>query len=370
MSKEVLISLQSYCKLIIFSLPFLLACRQKKQDASKDLSILWKEDRAVGLSISENNIGPISQDSLASQLEIRLDRPGEQPAIAGNYSSENNEYVFKPLIPFTRGLRYILFVRNQLLTGIEIPKDTIVPKLLAIYPSRDSLPENLLKIYLVFSRPMVEGHSSRYIQLTDLSGDSLPNSFLNLQSELWNEESTILTLWLDPGRIKRDLKPNQLLGPPLTSGRQYKLIISSEWPDKEGVSLMKSYSKPFVAMHRDTVSPSPDSWKLIVPNRGSMEPLQVNLDEPLDYVLLQNSIWLIDSRGKTVKVTIQIDRQEMKVEFLPVKPWSKGSYKLEIEPRLEDLAGNNLNRVFDLDLKSSRKLKPAKKIFEKDWQIN
>ena len=33
--------------------------------------------------------------------------------------------------------------------------------------------------------------------------------FLELENELWNPEHTQLTLWLDPGRIKRDLIPNQ-----------------------------------------------------------------------------------------------------------------------------------------------------------------
>ena len=40
-------------------------------------------------------------------------------------------------------------------------------------------------------------------------------TFLDLQPELWNAEGTVLTLWLDPGRIKRDLIPNKELGIPL-----------------------------------------------------------------------------------------------------------------------------------------------------------
>ena len=369
MSKEALISLHSFCKLIFFSLLVLHAgCHQKKDTSSKDIAILWKDGRATGLSIPKHILKNISEDSF--QIQVRLVKPGEQPAIAGDYIIHRDEYIFEPLIPFTKGMRYEVLVQNQILAEVEIPRDTAVPRLLSIYPSQDTVPENLLKIYLVFSRPMLEGYSSQYIKLRDHKGDSLPNTFLNIQPELWNTESTILTVWLDPGRIKRDLQPNRLQGPPLITGEQYKLMISAEWPDKEGTLLMQAYTKNFVASVRDTVSPSPEMWKLIVPKNGTTQPLEVDLGEPLDYVLLLNTIWLIDSNGNIVDGSAHIDNEEMKYRFTPVKPWSRGSYKLKIEARLEDLAGNNLNRLFDLDLSSAVALQPAKKVFEKEWRIN
>ena len=79
------------------------------------------------------------------------------------------------------------------------------------------MPENLLKIYLRFSHPMREGQSDKYISLIKNGKDTLPDVFLNLQPELWNEDRTVLTVWLDPGRIKRDLQPNLKLGNPLAT---------------------------------------------------------------------------------------------------------------------------------------------------------
>jgi hypothetical protein len=370
-SKEVLIRLHSFYKLIIFFVLLLLAgCSQKKDTSSKEIRVLWKEGRATGLSISMSSLHNVREDSLFTQVEIRRAKHDEQPALPGNYIIHQNELIFEPVIPFTRGLRYQVFVLHQLYGEIEIPKATDVPRLLAIYPSQDTVPENLLKIYLVFSKPMLEGHSLQYITLVDRKGAVLPGIFLNLQNELWNEDRTILTLWLDPGRIKRDLQPNKLLGPPLIKGAQYKLMISNEWPDKEGTSLAQTYTKKIVAAVRDTLSPSPGSWKLLVPGKGTKLPLELDLGEPLDYFLLRHAILLIDSNGKIVNGSVQIGSEEMKYYFTPAEPWSRGSYKLQIEARLEDLAGNNLNRLFDRDLRRPGATQPAKEVFEKEWQIN
>ncbi len=44
--------------------------------------------------------------------------------------------------------------------------------------------------------------------------------------------------------------------------------------------------------------------------------------------------------------------------FYASESWKAGEYNLRIEGRLEDLAGNNLNRPFDKDLKTKGKSKP------------
>ena len=38
------------------------------------------------------------------------------------------------------------------------------------------------------------------------------------------------------------------------------------------------------------------------------------------------------------------------MRFYPAEPWNTGNYMIEVEGRLEDLAGNNLNRLFEKDL--------------------
>jgi len=357
---------------IIFYMAFILcSCNSAhKDDDPKRISIIWKDNRATGIAIPKNNLDNIPDDSIHFQLQVRLLKSSEKTAIGGNYTINANEVIFEPFIPFTRGLQYAIYIQHKLYSEVDIPKDTTIPRLVAIYPRSDSLPENLLKIYLEFSQPMVEGHSQEFIHLLDDKGDSLSNSFLFLQSELWNEEGTILSLWFDPGRIKRDLQPNKKLGPPLVYKKHYHLVIDSSWPDQQGTILGRSFTKEIVAIARDSVSPDPDHWKITIPKKGTRQPFVVDAGESLDYFLLLNTINLLDPSGKEIPGQKMILEGETGFSFIPEKPWLQGVYTMQIESRLADLAGNNLNRLFDVDLKNTSPAKPAKDFYIKKWTID
>ena len=45
-----------------------------------------------------------------------------------------------------------------------------------------------------------------------------------------------------------------------------------------------------------------------------------------------------------------ISEEEINILLVPDKPWRTGVYQLNIDPRLKDLAGNNLERLFDEDV--------------------
>ena len=45
---------------------------------------------------------------------------------------------------------------------------------------------------------------------------------------------TRLTLLLDPGRIKRGVRPLEEIGGALQVGRTYTLVIDDAWPDAKG----------------------------------------------------------------------------------------------------------------------------------------
>jgi hypothetical protein len=179
--------------------------------------------------------------------------------------------------------------------------------------------------------------------------DTAKHVFLDLQPELWNNDRTMLTVWLDPGRIKRDLQPNKQMGTPLQPGLHYVLIVK-DWQDTEGGKLQKPWQKDFFTGSRDSISPDIEKWAFPIPIKGTVEPLKINLGEPLDYMLLNNSIRLIDDIGSLVPGKLVTLDHETVLQFVPTRPWKAGRYILECESRLEDLAGNNLNRLFDMDL--------------------
>lgn len=368
--KTMLISLQPVCKLIIFLLiPFFSGCGRHEPASSKEVAVFWKEGKATGVIIPKAALAGIADKAIPTSVSIRLANQASQQAIAGDYSITQKEVLFEPLIPFTRGLRYQVFVLDTLFREFQIPESTEVPKLLSIYPSADTLPENLLKIYLVFSKPMAASHSLQHVVLKNQVGDSLPDVFPDLQQELWNEDRTVLTLWMNPGRVKRDLQPNKMMGSPLERGMQYELIVSAGWRDAAGTALNVSSHKKFVAGERDALSPSPSKWKLKIPAAGTKEYFQIESDEPLDYYLLKNTIVVKDSAGSILQGSVSVQDGEKSWRFIPEKPWRAGLYKMEIEARLEDLAGNNLNRPFDRDVQNNKGEVTEKKVFEREWRI-
>lgn len=341
------IRLYALYSLIFFMFGLLVACNPSKKS---EISIRWTDNRATGISIPKRLLQAMSADSLDKLLSVQL--AGKETAIAGNYQSIGNSIVFEPLIPFTRGLTYGVWLKDNRLGEMTIPDlaPDDNPTLLAIYPTQDSLPDNLLKIYLHFSRPMREGQSQKYVSLVRNYTDTLPGVFLNLQPELWNADRTMLTLWLDPGRIKRDLQPNKRMGAPLQAGVHYQLVVSAAWPDQQGARLMKKIIKPFVTVPRDSLSPIPAQWRLSQPQSGSVSPLEVGFGEPLDYSLLAETLHILTESGKPVLGKWQAGNEEKQSSFKPNKAWKAGKYRLRIEGRQEDLAGNNINRPFDRDL--------------------
>jgi hypothetical protein len=335
--------------LVISFLVFFSACTFK-EDKSNDkptISLLWEGQKAVGISIPKNLTNTVESKTIS----VRLAGAGEQPIILGNYDIQEGNVLFRPLIPFTPGLSYHIFVDTVFMGVVTIPQpdNREKPVLLSIYPTSDTLPENLLKMYLQFSKPMRAGNSLQHITLVNAHNDTLPAPFLALQPELWNKEGTLLTLWLDPGRIKKDLQPNKAMGPPLGEGENITMIVAPTWKDREGAPLDQKYTKHFYVTTSDRKSPIPNTWHVSAPEGGTQQPLEISFGEPLDYALLQETIGIQGEEGESVSGSISLKEGERKLYFIPNASWIKGSYYIVIASRLEDLAGNNLSRPFEVD---------------------
>jgi hypothetical protein len=84
--------------------------------------------------------------------------------------------------------------------------------------------------------------------------------------------------------------------------------------------------------------------------------------------LLKNAVRVVDNKGIVVNGVIEIEAKETIVHFIPSAAWSAGDYTLEIESRLEDLAGNNLNRLFDKDL-TKKSTGVPKDVYKRSFHI-
>ena len=170
---------------IIFFLLLSASCGHNQKVSSSKVTIIWKDDRAVAISILQPFPSITEQDSVRKFLSVRLTDSIMQPAILGEYKIKGDEIIFEPLIAFTHGLHYEMFLKNKRIAEIKIPEidSAEAPALLAVYPTQDTLPYNLLKVYLHFSKPMREGQSLKYITVLKNNKDTVPDVFLELQPE-------------------------------------------------------------------------------------------------------------------------------------------------------------------------------------------
>lgn len=334
--------------LIKFSFAILFtaaACSEKQRTDVEDLSVVFVNGKAVKVMVQPYLINDINPNSITFRIA------GDSISLLGKMEQLDGLTAFVPHVPMTRGMTYEMVSGSTVLASVSIPLDEQASEpSLTIFPSADTLPENLLKVYFVFSEPMVEARSLDHIRVITDKNDTLSGTFLDLQPELWNNSSTMLTLWLDPGRIKRDLIPNQKLGNPLVRGRRYRFVVDHSWKSKAGKPLSRTVEKSFVVTSRDEQSPRPTLWRVSQPGAETSDRVSINFGETLDYSLLSDALYILNERQELITGEWIIGKEEKSILFIPVRPWSKGTYTLQVESRLEDAAGNNLTRLFDADI--------------------
>lgn len=321
---------------------FLSICILAGQDLSDQ--IIWRDTKAIGLTVPKDN-----SDKEPDELGVFLEKKSSE--VLGLWKEESDSFIFYPAIPFTIGLKYEVKIAGNVVGEFTVPypAEQDSPSVLEIYPTSKVVPENMLKIHIRFSEPMQEGKAMQYVQLTNEHREVIPQVFLDLKPELWNADQTMLTLWLDPGRIKRDLQPNLKMGAPLVEGNSYRLVVANAWNSQHGVNLKEAYVKEFVVSKADRESPDVNQWQVTYPSTNTREAINVDFGEALDATLAESAIRIVHE-GETVLGQVTLAEGENGWKFEPESLWQPGEYQLIVETRLEDLAGNNLNRPFDRDL--------------------
>lgn len=286
------------------------------------------------------------------------------PAMAGTYSVKDGVLRFVPGFPPSPGVRYRAVLRREAFpvgtlpssaTLTAIHREPAVPEnpttiVARVAPSSRVVPENLLKFYVHFSAPMSRGHIYDHIQLRSAKGELVELPFLEIDEELWNPDMTRLTLFLDPGRIKRGVKPLEEVGPSLEEGHRYTLVIDRGWRDAAGQPLKAGFEKEFQVGPPDRDPPDPKRWVVHPPHAGGREALTLNFPEPMDDALARRLLKVVGA-GVAVPVgRTELASEERQWLFIPEAPWESGSYELVIGSTLEDLAGNNPGKPFEVDL--------------------
>lgn len=271
-------------------------------------------------------------------------------SVIGVIVSDQDLHSFTPVVPFTPGQTYTLRQRDTLvLARFSIPEreDLKPAEVIGIYPQVDTVPENLLKVHLEFAQPMQRlGNALDHIRVTNLTDGEEVQPFLRLESELWNAEGTLLTLWLDPGRIKTDLIPNREQGLPIRRGKTYRVSLDPRWKSEEGAPLKEAYSRQWTVGPRDDKRPELREWSWKVRQEAGLRPVEIDFGESMDAFLARETLRFFDDAG-WVRGTYTLEEAQQKLRFLPARTWQGGEITVRVAARLEDLAGNNLQRLFD-----------------------
>ena len=327
--------------------------------AQANPEIIFPEDVEGSLKLNLASIFTQSQETLTyHELAVFVQHAsgeyGSNP-IQGQYRREGNYLHFKPYFPFERGMIYVARIKiahsesEYFYQSFQIGEKEKpgLARLESIYPSSHQLPENLLRFYLYFNTPMKKEEALKHIQLIDEEGNSDKHAFMEFKQELWSSDAKRLTLLFDPGRIKRGVSTNTLRGPALLEGKNYRLRISAAWQDVYGQALSNDTEKAFEVIPAYRKAVSINDWELIKPTPGKQDTLSMHFDRIIDHALIQSMIKLVEEDDKVIAGHWEISEREQLVQFIPDGKWKKGNYRLVIDSRLEDIAGNNLQNSLD-----------------------
>lgn len=300
--------------------------------------------------------------------------------ILGDYEAVGRALRFSPRFPFAAGRLHRATLDLPALcdlTGMPPPPDARVitisfavpesarnskARVTAAFPSADSLPANTLRFYIYFSEPMTRRAIAKSVRLEDGGGKPVPGAFLEMEDGLWDPTSKRLTVFLHPGRIKRGLALHEREGQPLKAGMRYRLIVDRTAEDEDGQPLVAEFVKEFTTTKEDRTTPDSSRWTVIPPASGTVDPVALTADRPLDHALFARVIRVTTADGRPIPGEARVDAGETRWSFSPYSKWQSGKYVLHVAPELEDPAGNRLTRLFDQEIHGKSEREEAREV--------
>jgi hypothetical protein len=291
---------------------------------------------------------------------FRIGIRADAPPMLGTYAIDNGRIRFTPAFPLDAGRQYearfdTTALTNQtpatpLVASIGRPAEHTVPTTVVtrVYPTASAVPENVLRMYVEFSAPMGRKSGIEYIKLLDHAGKEIPGAVLPLDYEFWSPDHRRFTVFFDPGRVKDGILPNREMGRAFTPGQTVTLLISREWPDEHGLPLKEDHRRTFEVLPAQTEPLSPADWRIAPPPSATRQPLVVTFPAPLDHSLLARALG-VRRNDQVVEGDVAIAPGESQWSFTPRNPWSAGTYQFLALDILEDVAGNQVGRAFEVD---------------------
>ena len=70
----------------------------------------------------------------------------------------------------------------------------------------------------------------------------------------------------------------------------------------------------------------------------------------MDHAITLRQLSVMAANSEEVLGKTQLGNDERLWSFIPEKPWSTGTYRLQFANTLEDLAGNNVGKAFEVNV--------------------
>lgn len=298
---------------------------------------------------------------------LRVSVNAEAPAVVGWYSVSDGAIRFTPQFAFDAGRTYVVRFDPSKLPRSKGRSDpwraTVVTSEVAmpahqalvatevrrIFPAGDEWPANQLRVYIEFTAPMSGSGGIEHLHLVDEKGAEVVNPFLPLDYDFWNADRTRFTAFMDPGRVKSGLVPRKEMGPSLVPGRKYTLVVDREWRDAYGQPLKDAFRREFRTVAPDVTPIDIATWVVTLPKAGTTGAIRVAFGEPLDRALMLRALAIRASNGRIFPGDAHAGEGDRSWSFEPEDPWPAGRYDLVALSILEDLAGNQIGRPFEVD---------------------
>jgi hypothetical protein len=296
------------------------------------------------------------QEYLSGMMPVRVaDVLETDPPLLGEYRIELGHVTYQSRFPIQPGITYRAQYEDTVATFTK-PDEKADDEQYAVsrvYPTESELPANLLKFYIEFTGPMSRGYGYQFIKLFDQDGNEVVDPFPAIGVELWDPNQTQFTLLLDPGRIKRGIEINESMGLPLEPGKSYRLVVDGAWPDAKNRPMGTSHFKEFRVLEPDHGTPDVREWLVNKPPQNTSEPIHVEFNEPMDFSLAETMVWIEDVSGNILEGNVELSEKETRWTLTPSDhTWMPGKYAVHVHSRYEDLAGNQIEKPFEVDVES------------------
>jgi hypothetical protein len=205
------------------------------------------------------------------------------------------------------------------------------PEVVAVRPSADTVPENLLRLSIVFDRPTSDAVLPR-LRLYESNGAEIEKPFLD--EELWSPDGRILTVLFNPGRVKSGIDLHDRYGRALHAGEKVELNFD------------RRVIKEWQVVPPEVRRIDPVLWRLTAPQSGTNAPLVVSMARSIDAMEADVPV-VLDASGKVLPGRSTLLDGESVWIFTPDAVWNPGRYILALPPGLEDAEGNTIAAPFE-----------------------